>query len=393
MLPIAGQPARSSALQPPLWRREPYRLLFPLGWALAFWGTGPWLLFATGVDHSYRSVFHAMAQVQGFLTCYAAGFLLTFIPRRTGTAPPPAALVIAAALCPVLTTAFAFANLWAASQAPWAALLLAMAVFAVRRARLADGARGVPPSFVWVPLTLLAALTGVVVTGVAAAIGPEWMWLHDAARGVVLQGTFTGLMLGIGAFLLPVLAYGRPPPDVSGALSGLGRGPHALLALAFFASFGVEAVNLAAGHALRGLVAFIVFFAAGLHHWPTASGTHRKLAWVGAWCIPVGYAAVAAMPQYRQVGLHVVFIGGFALSPLAVSAHVVLSHGGATRAVNEASLRSRLLLLLMLGAIAWRALVVVDPQRWVLWVGAAAACFVAALLAWMARVGRYLVPR
>jgi uncharacterized protein involved in response to NO len=67
----------------PLWRREPYRLFFPLGVALAWFGIFHWLLHAVRVIPDYRPIFHAMTQVQGFLTCMAAGFLLTMIPRRT----------------------------------------------------------------------------------------------------------------------------------------------------------------------------------------------------------------------------------------------------------------------------------------------------------------------
>ena len=97
----------SSVGNAPLWRREPYRLLFPLGIVLSWTGVLPWLLFAIGVTDEYRSIFHSMAQVQGFLACFAVGFLFTMIPRRTGTAAPSPwqmAVVIAA---PIATTACA----------------------------------------------------------------------------------------------------------------------------------------------------------------------------------------------------------------------------------------------------------------------------------------------
>lgn len=55
-----------------------------LGWV----GVGHWLWFSLGAGGPFRIVFHALVQVQGFLACFIAGFLLTFIPRRTATAPP-----------------------------------------------------------------------------------------------------------------------------------------------------------------------------------------------------------------------------------------------------------------------------------------------------------------
>ncbi len=44
--------------------------------------------------------------------------------------------------------------------------------------------------------------------------------------------------------------------------------------------------------------------------------------------LPLGYATVALQPNLRTAGLHVVFLGSFALMALAVSVHVVLAHGG-----------------------------------------------------------------
>src|SRR5437667_37528 len=97
-------PLRLSPLSPelssaPICRREPYLLFFPLGALLAWAGVLPWLLFSLGATGlygpmfeaiGYRAAFHPVAQVEGFLTCFAVGFLFTFIPRRTGTAPPAA---------------------------------------------------------------------------------------------------------------------------------------------------------------------------------------------------------------------------------------------------------------------------------------------------------------
>jgi uncharacterized protein involved in response to NO len=374
-----------------VWRREPYRLLFPLGWLLALFGTGPWVLFATGLDPTYRNVFHAMAQVQGFLTCYALGFLLTFIPRRTATAPPPAALIVVSMICPALTIAFAFAGQWAASQVSWVVVLMAMATFAIRRARQA-GARAVPPGFAWVPLTLAVSVAGTVVTGVAAAVGPHWMWLHDVARGVVLQGTFSGLVLGVGSFLLPILVYGTPPPELAVGARRVRALLHLVAAAAFFGSFAIEAgVGVTAGYALRAAVALAVLVTAGLHRWPSATGTHRKLAWLGVWCLPLGFAIVAALPAYRYLGLHVVFIGGFAMTTFAVSTHVALAHGGGDP--GRASIAARLMLILLGTALLSRGLAVVDLMHFRLWLGAAGGAFLLAAFAWLRLVVGYIVVR
>ena len=70
-----------------LLRREPFRLLFPLGALLALAGVLPWLLFGTGLSRLYLGVYHAFTMTQAFLIAVAAGFLGTMLPRRTGAAP------------------------------------------------------------------------------------------------------------------------------------------------------------------------------------------------------------------------------------------------------------------------------------------------------------------
>ena len=63
-----------------------------------------WLLFALGVSDEYRSIFHSMAQIQGFLACFAVGFLFTMIPRRTGTPPPAPWQMVIGLAAPIGTT-------------------------------------------------------------------------------------------------------------------------------------------------------------------------------------------------------------------------------------------------------------------------------------------------
>src|SRR5438067_5750236 len=120
--PSAPSPELAAA---PTWRREPYLLLFPLGALLAWAGVLPWLLFALGATPlyvpmleaiGYRAAFHPIAQVEGFLTCFAVGFLFTFVPRRTGTAPPAAWQMILALAAPVAAVVFAWFEWWLAAQ-------------------------------------------------------------------------------------------------------------------------------------------------------------------------------------------------------------------------------------------------------------------------------------
>src|SRR3954468_7753893 len=179
-------PASSSAL--PGWRTDPYRVFFPLGVLLAWAGVLHWLLLATGAIGEYRSIFHAFAQIEGFMTCFALGFLFTLIPRRTGTSPPAAWQMIVALIAPVAIVISAWYEKWALSQIPWLVLMAVLIQFAVSRFRAPGAGLRVPNSFVWVVLALLMGVAGSILAGVGAALGDETFWIHDAGRSLVLQG-------------------------------------------------------------------------------------------------------------------------------------------------------------------------------------------------------------
>jgi len=99
--------------------------------------------------------------------------------------------------------------------------------------------------------------------------------------------------------------------------------------------------------------------------------------------LPLGYAFVAALPGYRRIGLHVVFIGCFALMVFAVSVHVVLSHGGTTEMLSRSPRRLKILAGLLFAALASRMIVDLNPERTRLWIGAASGAFLLSTLAWV----------
>src|SRR5262245_51371283 len=76
-----SQPSHGSAT-------DPYRIFFPLGLALGLTGVSVWPFYYFGVTEGYSGRTHAFVQICGFLYSFAAGFLLTAIPRFTGTQPP-----------------------------------------------------------------------------------------------------------------------------------------------------------------------------------------------------------------------------------------------------------------------------------------------------------------
>lgn len=362
--------------------REPYRIFFPLGIALAWAGVLHWFLLAVGVMGEYRAVFHSMAQIEGFLACFATGFLFTMIPRRTGTPGPTRLQMLVGLACPIATTVCAWFERWALAQVFWIALLVLLVSFAGRRLAKVRGPRPVPDTFVWIPAAFLAGIAGAVLAGVGAARGDELMWLHDVGRGIVLQGVFTCLIVGVGGMLIPLLVRAEPPVEGGGIAV---KAAHLSAAAVFLASFWAEQlVSIRVGFALRAAVVAAVIVPVGrLWRPPSVPGLHRKLVWVAAWMLPLGYASVAAFPEYRRIGLHVVFIGSFALLTLAIAMHVVAAHGGGLRLLDATPPPVRVMAAFLGVALTARLLVDLWPAHSALWLAIAAAAFLCATIAWL----------
>jgi uncharacterized protein involved in response to NO len=356
---------------------EPYGPFFLLGATLAWAGVLHWLLFSLGVLPHGHGSFHGLVQIQGFLMCFALGFLLTAIPRRTGT-PGPSALQMALGLvCPVGFTVAAWYERWALAQACWVALVLVLIGFVVPRFRRATAVGRPPGSFVWVPLSLVMGLAGALLV----LFVPPWHPAYLAGRGLLLQGMFLGLVVGVGAMLLPMITRGEstPPAPVSrSAVAG-----HALGAALLAGSLVLTAYVPRPGFALTAVLALVLLVrGARIHRLPSLPGAHRWLVWLAAWMIPLGYLLAALAPGHWQAGLHVVFVGGFALMAFAVAVHVVLAHGGDPARLHESPWQvvgfGGLFLVALLARVAaqWQV------EHFTTWLGVAAATFLLGTLLW-----------
>jgi uncharacterized protein involved in response to NO len=373
----------------PRWRREPHRLLFPLGAAL---GVVAVLPFACGgAGGGALALFHSVAQIQGFLTCFVVGFLLTLVPRHTGT-PPAAAWEVWSALA---LPAVAVLCAWMGDPvlASWLWLVLVAVVLAFTLARLrARGARErLVPVLLWVPLSIGAgALGAVLVAGGAALPLPHAFHAWTVGRGLLVQGFVTGLVLGIGGYLLPEVTRGESPPrPVDGARRRRSAWVHCTAAAAFFGSFPAELVaGPRLGFGVRAAIAAAVLLGSGrIHRLPLLPGLHRRLMWLAAWLVPVGFAIGAASPRFRGAALHVLFVGGFAQITLAVSTHVVLWREGRQPAGAWSAVAVRAMAALLAAAFTARIVATVDLRHVADWLGVAAYAFCAAVAAWGTVVG------
>ncbi len=391
-IPAGTVHVSDSLADAPLWRREPYRLLFPLGVALAWAGVGHWLLYSLGVLENYRPVFHAMTQIQGFLMCFASGFLFTMIPRRTGSAPPEAWQMVVALAAPVVTASAAWEQHWMLAQAAWLVLAFTLIGFAIGRFTSATAKRRPPNSFVWIPAGLLMGIGGSLMAGVYGMLGMQYLWLHTLGLILITQGMFTAFILGVGGLAIPLMTRGEAPADgESTAHDLLVRTAHLAAAGLLIVGFVIEARGWpSSGRLLRAVVVLAeLVFGVGLWRPPSLPGWNRRLIWAAAWMLPLGYFLAAVFPAQYKAGLHVAFIGGFALLALAVSTQVVLGHGNYRTQMEGRPWQVAVIGSLVGLAVIGRILVDFDRAHFFLWLGLAAGLFLAATGLW----GAFLVPK
>lgn len=369
-------------------RSEPFRLFFPLASVLGAAGVVHWVLFTTGAISQYLARFHAVTQTQAFLMAFAAGFLLTAVPKRTQSPPASWAEI---GLLMVLFPAVSLLTLYGADrlgQAAYAASLLVMGQFAIRRFLARASGRRPPASFVLVPLGFMAALAGAALTVIGLSEGAP-LWALSLGRRLTYQGLFLCLTLGIGAFFLPLAGSGQAAPDLRPGNRRAALG-FAAAGLAILAGLALEVRGPERlGPLIRGVAAVIVIFASGAWRLPSRPGANRRLLWISLWAIPLGQLAAAAFPEERIEALHITFIGGFGLLAFAVGTHVGLGHAG-----HDAAQAGRPWPIIAFGALFLIAMVMrvtalLVPSIYFGWLGAAAALWLLACVIWAI----YLLPK
>jgi uncharacterized protein involved in response to NO len=368
-------------------RDRPYLLLFPVGALLGAVGIVHWVLHAQRLLPDYRPVFHVTAQVQGFLTCFVAGFLLTMLPRRLDGSPPARWEVALLALCPAVATALAWNRAWIATQVVWLVAMIVLMGFVVVRMR---GARRPPPAFAWIPSGLIVGALGALLTVAESrlpAIGASW---HQFGQDLVLQGFPLALVLGAGGIVFPLMTRGTGPPDGSGRADRGVVALHLLGVIALLASFWVAVTaSLRAGLVLRAIVVLAVLLgSAELWRPPARPGWNARLIWTCGWMVPAGLVLAAIWPLHQRAGLHVTFIGGYALLALTVAAQVSFGHGGRREEVLGRPPLLALLAVAAAVAMGARIAMETDPQRYFPWMEIAGVAWLTTLLLW----GVWVVP-
>lgn len=383
MRPVAGAaPARSHVVID--LRREPFRLLFPLGALLALLGVLPWLLFGTGLSRLYLGVFHAFTMTQAFLIAVAAGFLGTMIPRRTGAAPLTSLELVLLSASLAAIPAALIADHLAVAELAYLAAIVTLAQFALRRLRRSQ--QTVPPSFVLIPFALAAGVTGALLLLASAFAAPAWTIV--VGRGLVEQGVLLPLVMALAPMLTPIIVDGAAAPDKTP------RWLHVAVGALFVATFAFEPAWPRVAQVTRGaLVALELVSLADVARRPRAAGLHRRVYQLAMLLVPVGLLLAAGQPAYRVPFLHLTFVGGLSLLVFAVGAHVTFLHTGRDALAGRRPWPIALVAVLTLAAMIVRASAERVAAHYVEMLGLAAMLWLTAATIWALYLGPMMLRR
>jgi uncharacterized protein involved in response to NO len=348
--------------------REPFRILFVIGFLAAIAGVGIWPLYHWGIHGWYSGVMHARLQIEGFLGCFVAGFLLTAIPRMLEVRPCTkielAAVIFLMACC--LAAHIARSPLL--GDAAFLGVILFLIFFAVRR--FSSRKDLPPPYFILIPAGFLHALTGLALL-LLVEMGRGTLETLAIGKNFLNIGFVLCLVLGIGSFLgprffgflegMPVIESRTPPPGWwTKAVVFLAAG------LGIYLSFWMELGSLKRwAEAFRAAIATVILVtqarifrplpAPGLL--PQAMRLAMILTLIGLWIIPI-------WPAYRVAALHVLFIGGFSLMTFIVSTRVSLGHSGFEHLFQKRLAFTGVLALLLTAAMVLRGMADTQPEQY-----------------------------
>ena len=299
---------------------EPYRFFFPLGILFLLWGASVWVpLIWTGDD--YPVLAHRYLMLNGFVSCFVGGFLMTAVPKFSQTWPAKSWEVLPLVFFTLMGVFFAYSEhskevFLISSIQPLLILIFLVSRIFKRKAN--------PPYsflfiFVGLALWFISAMLSLFVD-------------EDAFKPLHYEGAICCLILGVGSRLIPGILghieivqsqrslYERPIPLLKTVPLHF-----AALIIIFIASyFSPEAMAAY----MRGIVVVII----GLYYWRLYRAPQTKTAltwciWFSAWMILISFILKVLWADGAIHLGHSFFINGIVLLVLLIATRVIQSHG------------------------------------------------------------------
>lgn len=328
---------------------NPYQWFFPIGLIFGCLGTGIWVAFWKPGLVWYPGPAHTDLMMGGFFLTVAVGFLMTAIPKFTGTAGANFWEKMSVAVATSVGLIFAYAQ----NRLPFHAAIFVMTVmlliFALRRFRRANFRTPPPFAFLGFGIASVVLSSGLMMV---QDMQPLPAFFAILARQLYLYGVSLFLILGVGTQLLPFLmgmvntdaVQSRTPFHIRKGLSPVGM--VLVWGVLLMLSFVVDAAGLmiVARFLRAAVVAWILIMRWRILHWPKAGTVLSLMIWIASWMMLVGLVVMAAFPTFAIHGAHIYFIGGVSVMIFAVATRVSLAHGGHGLAMER---RSKVLIAIL----------------------------------------------
>jgi uncharacterized protein involved in response to NO len=367
---------------------DPFRLFFPLGAALALAGVLPWAV-QSFTHASYPRDLHRVLMIDGFTLSFVCGFLMTAVPRFTGSRHATMPEVSIVFLCLLLSGAGAFSSSQSLSFLSAAVVLLTLIAFAARR--FLKKTSNPPYTFIFIGVGLLLWFFSNVVLFLNSTGALNSPPLTDIAWDLFTNGAIMSLILGVGGRLIPgilgwqqIVTHQRQRYEAPRPFLALVP-PAIWIAVALFVLSYLLDPLLPLPLRLSARLAVALYFALG--YWaiwkiPATRSLLTWNIWLSCWCLALGYLFPLLWPEFGVHVMHVLFIGGFSLLMLLISTRVSLAHSPGGTAPEKTSRSILVFSALILMAMLTRVTAILWPKIYLDHLGFAAMTWIAALVVW-----------
>lgn len=314
-------------------RIDLYRIFFPAGFVLGFWGAFVWVLYSANLME-YPGVLHPEIMMGGFLITFVMGFLCTAVPSFTDSFPPTRIELIVSIICvsalfvaQVNSSVFYF-------RACSFGIFVYLAYFVIRR--FLNRRANPPAPFVFVGFGIASGLIGSLIMLLSPFdfISENFFTL---GRLFIVQGYILSFVLGIGSKLIPSLLGFTT--NVNKIQKKLSAKVYLFVGACFMLTYFMEAfVSSYIGMLLRDLIImFVAFVSWHIYKLPLRKGVHALGLWISCWFLLLGHVGASLFIDYKIHFMHLFYIGGLSLLTLFVATRVSLSHGGHDTSIEAKS--------------------------------------------------------
>lgn len=306
----------------------------------------------------YPGATHSRMMMGGFIFAFVNGFLMTAIPKMTGTEKSSLRETFTAAAI-VAATGLASAISGTLSNSLMIIGFCLLGIFAFKRIR--GRQRPVPDFFVFVGSGLLAGFVG----GILMSLSAFYPELQRIGQQLSYQIMVLSFVLGIGCRLVPVLS-GLQPADLAPGSPESKRRRLEFLCIAAILWLSVtfeNAENLRYMLISRAVVSSLVAYRWWkLFEKPQTKSRLGYLIKTSGGLVLAGFWLAALQPALSLHWMHLTYIGGFGLMTFTVACRVSLAHGGFDLSFEWDSKSIVWLGLLMFGSAVTRVSAPIVPN-------------------------------